>query len=636
MKSFERHDYQLARVVLGLAAACVVFYYAWKGGSYDIVQRHGEAIAILWFLALGVTLGLLSPTKLTRGQAAVLALLGTWAIVGGVALSWTESQERTVLELARDLHYLGLVALAYWLVPARSRAAVALGLFGGATAVCAAGVASRLLPGMFETNPVNELFNTDRLNYPLNYWNAVGAWCAMTLTLGLGLATHVRSMVARAAVAASLPVVVTAGYLTYSRTAVIASLLGVLLMIGLGRHRLTAVATAVCIACLSALPIVAVRAHPQIAHATGGSGAAQVALLGAIAVALAALLPLLLRKLTTDSRRMPRTGAQRALAGVGVVVIVAALLVGPALANNAWDSFRHVDAKPGTTDPAARLNSLSGRRYEIWSSSWRAFKSEPLRGVGPGAFEFWWSRDARVSGFERDAHSLYLETLAERGTLGILSLIAALAGLIYVGLRGRTDETDPEVGVQRALVATFLVFLIAAGADWLWECTAVTALGLLSISVAGSRGERTSGELGAGSNGPRRSYGIRAGLAVTALAACAIQVPSLVSTESLRESQAAAAVGMPDAALQSAEVAVASAPWSATARMQRGLVLEAADHFALAARDFRGATAREPTNWRAWLLLARAQAEAHAPRAALESFRTARLLRPHSPFTGTQ
>ena len=53
-----------------------------------------------------------------------------------------------------------------------------------AVAICALAFASRLLPSLS-----GELertgYDTRRLNYPFNYWNAVGTWAAMTVGLTL-------------------------------------------------------------------------------------------------------------------------------------------------------------------------------------------------------------------------------------------------------------------------------------------------------------------------------------------------------------------------------------------------------------------------------------------------------------------
>ncbi len=53
--------------------------------------------------------------------------------------------------------------------------------------------------------------------------------------------------------------------------------------------------------------------------------------------------------------------------------------------------------------------------------------TDPLKGIGPGTFEFWWARHGTTPGFIRDAHTLYFETLAETGIVGFALLIGMLA-----------------------------------------------------------------------------------------------------------------------------------------------------------------------------------------------------------------
>ena len=77
-----------------------------------------------------------------------------------------------------------------------------------------------------------------------------------------------------------------------------------------------------------------------------------------------------------------------------------------------------------------------------------------------------------------DAHSLYAETAAELGLLGLAALAAFLAGLVLAG--------GAAVRVARAEAAGPIAVLVAwalhVGIDWLWEVPAVT---LVAIACAG-------------------------------------------------------------------------------------------------------------------------------------------------------
>ena len=51
---------------------------------------------------------------------------------------------------------------------------------------------------------------------------------------------------------------------------------------------------------------------------------------------------------------------------------------------------------------------------------------EPLLGEGAGSFSRTWLRERPVANEARDAHNLYLETLAELGPIGLVLLLLVL------------------------------------------------------------------------------------------------------------------------------------------------------------------------------------------------------------------
>jgi len=68
----------------------------------------------------------------------------------------------------------------------------------------------------------------------------------------------------------------------------------------------------------------------------------------------------------------------------------------------------------------------------------------------------------------RDAHSLYLETAAELGLVGLLALALFLGGIAAAARRG-----------PPTLVAVLVAFALHAGLDWDWELPALTLTALL-------------------------------------------------------------------------------------------------------------------------------------------------------------
>lgn len=614
----------------GVVVAVVLVLYALDGGAYDLVARGEAAVVIWWLLAAGLALGVLPRRRLAAPAWVVIggfALLIVWTVVG---FGSTESDERTSVELARTLHHLGLFVLVVCLLRRRTVTAAVAGATAAGAVVCGLAVASRLWPDAFPADPVKAAFGGDRLSYPLNYWNAVAAWGAMTAAMALAWSTHARAAAWRAASLAVVPLAATAVYLTYSRAGAAGLILGAVIVLATSQTRWLVVLHLLTAGIAAFFAIHAVRAEPAIARATGGAGGASVLLALVLGMAACAGIATLLARLRADQRlRMPRRAG---IATGGLVLAVAAVagaLVLPHAIDKGLEEFRTTPpASAATSDPAARLATLSGNRFNVWRSSLDAFDAHPLHGTGAGTFEFWWSRDAVDPESLRDAHSLYLEALAELGVPGLLAVLifcgGALTALVLARVRAKRSD---HAGAAVAALAGFVLWLFHAGVDWMWEETAVTALALTLAAAACAtlaRGHR------------RLRLPMRALAAAVCVVALLVQLPPLVGTSRLRRSQQDVAAGNLAGARAAAQDAVESWPWAASPLVQRALLAEATREPAVAAVDAHRAQQREPTNWRHPLLLARLEAEQGHTAAAVRDFRRARRLRPLSPVFRTQ
>jgi Tfp pilus assembly protein PilF len=112
----------------------------------------------------------------------------------------------------------------------------------------------------------------------------------------------------------------------------------------------------------------------------------------------------------------------------------------------------------------------------------------------------------------------------------------------------------------------------------------------------------------------------------------AIAIPFGMSS-AIRSSQNALGAGHLNTALSEALTAEHLEPYAATPRLQQALVLEQARDYQAASARIAEATAREPTNWRIWLLRARIDAERGHAQAAVRDYRRAHALNPLSPAT---
>lgn len=604
-----------------LALALVVV--ALRGGSYDEVQRGETFFVVWWVLAIGVAFGLLPPVSLSRpAKIALVALiaLAAWTAVGA---SWSSSVGRTLHEAARTLGYAGVLLLVVRAFGPRGWRGAAVALTVSAVTICALALASRLLPGL-----ASELertgYETRRLNYPFNYWNALGTWAAMTVGLALAWSAHAPRWWWRALALQGACVAVPVCYLTYSRSGAVGAVVAVLTVIALSRHRWLAALHACAAAAGSAVVIITIRAQPPIAEATGYEGAGAVALATAAALAGCALVAYLTTLVGVERVRMKPRAARTAVASFGAALLVAAVAVGPALAQDAWDSFHQSGGDAGAAgDPAQRLTSLSGERSQLWETALDAFARHPFEGAGAGTYEFLWNRDQRWSHHVRDAHSLYMEVLAELGLPGALLLVIALGGLLLAALHLAVRQTDPaSAGAAAGCSAAFLTFCVTAGVDWMWESTAVACAAFAAAGVAVAGGSKAVDH-------PRALP--RVALTLLALVALGLRTPILIAAAEVRISQEAVREQRIEAAVSAASVAVHAEPWSTDGYLQRALVLERQGFLDAAAKDARTAVAKERLNAETWLILARIEVERGRTKAAIAAATRARELNPRNP-----
>jgi O-antigen ligase len=152
------------------------------------------------------------------------------------------------------------------------------------------------------------------------------------------------------------------------------------------------------------------------------------------------------------------------------VVAAAGLVVGIA----ARDSG-HAPASGAT---AERLASIESSRYEYWDVALSdGFGENPLKGVGAGGFGVIWleNRDlpegAKQPDGAEEAHSLYVETLAELGIVGFAFLCMFLGGLVVIAVRARR--------VAPGAMAALVLWATHAAIDWDWQMPALTLVALV-------------------------------------------------------------------------------------------------------------------------------------------------------------
>jgi hypothetical protein len=425
-------------------------------GGYPDVDRLRAGIAA-WVLLAAVAIVL--PRPLPRSRPAVVAVAALAGLTGWTALSltWAPLGEPAGEDVQRMLVYLPVLvaAIAVLREPAAARLAEPLVLAGIAGATLY-GLSERLFPGAVDLADV--LSAGDRLAHPLTYWNATGAFAALGLVLAAAVGGDPgRPRWLRAAVVASAPVLGLALALTLSRGGIGTAVAGLAVLIALAptRRRLDSAALVAGAALLAAAATVPLPALREVASASG-QGAAMAVVLAVLAGAAAAL----------QWRAAGTTGTElRRARPLAVATLVLALAATAVLA---------AQVERADTTGASRLASVQSNRYEYWKVAARSFADHPLIGVGAGGFQAEWLRERPFREGVRDAHSLYLETAAELGIVGL-----ALLALLFGGIAAAARRALPALAGS---VAALAAWALHAGLDWDWEMPALT---LVAIVLAG-------------------------------------------------------------------------------------------------------------------------------------------------------
>jgi len=243
----------LAEHLWMLVPGLLVIYLGFDAGGFfaGTTGAAGAATAVL--LAIRVLTAPKPFSGLTR--FGILALIGiaAFAALSLASEAWAHAPARALLSFDLAALYLAVTALCSGVQqPANRLRTMIYGLLVGLAAVCGAGLLSRTLPQVF---PVASGFLSQRLSYPVTYWNALG----MLAALGIVLAVHVSSdrdgpAPARILSTGLIPAFGATVLLTFSRGA-IASLAVALVIYVVLAARVALLMTAVAAAPLSAIAV---------------------------------------------------------------------------------------------------------------------------------------------------------------------------------------------------------------------------------------------------------------------------------------------------------------------------------------------------------------------------------------------
>ena len=477
-------------IVLMLLPGALIVFMGFSGGGY-FPQTPAIAALILTQILLVRVLQANHPFDGIGPWT--LAVLAPFALFGALTLAsalWSHSTARALIAFDRVWFYLALLALFATIRPSPSNLRWLIrGLAVGSFVVCFAGLISRVLPDVWHTAPnvANE-----RLSYPVTYWNALGLLATLAIVLSFHLTcTLSERRFVRALAAAAIPLLAATVFFTFSRGAIAAGAIGLVVYALLARPRGLLSGALAVIPTSAVLVVFAYKANlldtidPTSAAAVSqGHRVALAALVCSLAAAglrllLAARLDPGLRN-SPLSRRVP-AGAKW-IAGLGALIVAVVLLLALSVPHKLagdWHRFTRGTLVSNRGDLRRRLTDASNNgRTDLWRVAVNGFDQQPLRGQGAGTFQITWDRRKPRAIYTVNAHSLYLETADELGIVGLLLLLAAIfAALVGLVLRARGSLRS----IYGALFATALVWGLHAGVDWDWQMP-VTTLVLFAIA----------------------------------------------------------------------------------------------------------------------------------------------------------
>jgi hypothetical protein len=481
-----------------LAPGALIVYLAFNSGGFFPDAPAVASIALIVVLVLRITL-VAEPLAGSGWRLALaagaLALLAVWTLLSG---TWSHSHGRALIAFDLVFLYLLVVVLVGSVVRTSSRLRWLAGALAvAALAVAIGALATRLLPDHF---PVKlPVLSENNLAYPLTYSNALGIVCVLGGILSLYFAMSTRlPIVARALGAAAIPIFAVTVYLTLSRGPVLAAGIGVVAFLLLGRPR-GFISGALAAGPASLIAVASAHGHSLLTSGDPTTAAAQsqghhVALVLALCVLGAFAVRLLLAPLDARVARysLPERRRRRVLiaawSALALVVVVAVLAVnGPHWISHQYDLFvSSGEAGPQQTVEQGIFSRSNRGLVDNWSIAFKAFRDRPLDGQGAGAYEVYWleHRPAKQNTYDvSNAHSLYLETLADLGIVGfVLLAVAIVAMLVALAPFGR----GPNRPLYAALFATALAWAVHAGIDWDWQMPATTlfffALGAAALA----------------------------------------------------------------------------------------------------------------------------------------------------------
>jgi O-antigen ligase len=429
-------------LLVALVLSLVAFI---AGGGLKLSSMTEVEMALTLGSALIIAAAtLLGPPGRRAYGLSTAGLLLAFTALTALSTIWSVQPDDTFRDAGRMLAYSGVFAAAVVLarvLPGRWPALLG-GLTLAAAVVCGYALLTKVFPGQLDAGDVYA-----RLRAPYSYWNAIGLTAAMGMVgcMWLGARRDGHALL-RALAYPGMGVMVVTLLLAYSRGALLAVALGLVLWLCVVPLRLRGAAVLLAGGCAAAVVVawdfsthalssesVALGERVSAGHQLGVLLVAMIVLLAITGVAIG---------FWTDRRAPTQRTRRRAGAVLLAIPLIAlvALLGGLTVSHrgltgtisHAFDSITSTTAKVPNTP--GRLTAVSSVRAQYWKQALEVFDAHPVLGVGAEGYATARLRYSTQALDVRNAHGFIVQTLADLGLVGLLlSLMLLTAWMTAAG-----------------------------------------------------------------------------------------------------------------------------------------------------------------------------------------------------------
>jgi cytochrome c-type biogenesis protein CcmH/NrfG len=293
--------------------------------------------------------------------------------------------------------------------------------------------------------------------------------------------------------------------------------------------------------------------------------------------------------------------------------------------DHAADQFTSLDNNYAPGD--SRLLSGSGNRYDYWRVAVDAFKSKPLEGVGAGNYPRSWFALRQTQENVRQPHSLWFQTAAETGVVGLLLMLAALAAAsVGAGAAAWRARSERERLLAVGGLGAFAWWLVQTSVDWMHLLPGLTCVALVSAVVVLPR--RSS--MPATDAPSSRPLVITAAVVVVVCLAAAGVGRTTLATFLLEDARSALPED-PAKAIDRSQAALRLRPGDVDALVVEAAAAARSGNYAAARGALLEATAREPHDFLPYVLLGDLATRRGDAGAARSAYAQAAALNPLDP-----